>query len=70
MPPLVAAAGMADADRRRLADALLAAGVTAELRETREALALARFAMPDPAEYAILVANARHADDLGYKVLQ
>ncbi|MET0345600.1 MAG: PhnD/SsuA/transferrin family substrate-binding protein [Casimicrobiaceae bacterium] len=70
MPPLVAAAGMADADHRRLADALLAAGVTAELRETREALALARFAMPDPAEYAILVANARHADDLGYKVLQ
>ena len=69
MPPLVAAAGMADADHRRLADALLAAGTTAELRETREALALARFAMPDPAEYAILVANARHADDLGYTVL-
>lgn len=70
MPPLVAAAGTADADRCRLTDALLAAGATAELRETREALSIARFAMPDPAEYAILVANARRADDLGYMVLQ
>jgi ABC-type phosphate/phosphonate transport system substrate-binding protein len=70
LPPLVAAAGLAAAERSRLIDALVAAGTTAELRETRAALLIGRFAMPDPAEYAILVANARRADALGYRVLQ
>jgi len=70
MPPLVGAAGMVADDRRRLMEALVAAGDTVELRETRAALLIARIAAPDPAQYAILAANAHHADELGYKVLQ
>jgi len=70
MPPLVGAAGMDAADRHRLTAALVASGTTAELRETRAALLIARLAVPEPAEYGILAATARRADDVGYKVLQ
>ncbi|MEP7276244.1 MAG: PhnD/SsuA/transferrin family substrate-binding protein, partial [Betaproteobacteria bacterium] len=70
MPPLVCHAELAPALRTRIADALLAAGTVAELREVRDDLLIARFAAPAPADYAILVANAARADALGYRRLQ
>lgn len=69
-PPLVCAAGIAPAERARIADALIAAGTAPELREVRAALLIAHFTAADPAEYAILVANARRADAAGYRRLQ
>jgi ABC-type phosphate/phosphonate transport system substrate-binding protein len=70
MPPLVCAAGVAANDAERLSAALLAAGTTSELRAVRDALLIAGFARPDPAQYAILVENARRADAGGYRRLQ
>ena len=70
MPPFVGAAGFDATARARIAAALVAAGATSELREVRDALLIAQIVAPDPAQYAILLANACHTDALGYRRLQ
>ena len=61
IPPLVATASLATEELGRLREALLAAHEAEVLRAPMARLLLARFAVPDPADYAPLAAMA-HAD--------
>jgi len=66
IPPLVGAPGMNPLDAARVRDALLAVGDAEELAAARQSLLLAGFAAVAPSNYDKLVADARHADALGY----
>jgi ornithine cyclodeaminase len=66
IPPLVGAPGMDSGDARQLREALLAVGAAPELAGAREALLLSGFAPVAADAYDALVADARHADALGY----
>lgn len=70
MPLLVCSANVPAATRTRLARALVAAGEARALAAARDTLALAGIANVDPATYAVLAADAAHADALGYPILQ
>jgi ABC-type phosphate/phosphonate transport system substrate-binding protein len=66
IPPLVGASGMDPRDAARVRAALLLVGDATELASARESLLLAGFATVAPSTYDKLVADARHADALGY----
>ena len=59
IPPLVATAPLGESELGRLREALLGAHEAPVLREAMARLLLARFAVPDPADYGPLAAMAR-----------
>jgi hypothetical protein len=61
---------VAEGQRAALARALLATGAAPALAVVRDTLVLAGMTNPAPATYAALAQRARHADSLGYAVLQ
>jgi ABC-type phosphate/phosphonate transport system substrate-binding protein len=63
IPPLIAAAGVAEDDVARLRAALLSCHAEPELAATRDALLLARFEAIDAEGYRMLVDWKREADD-------
>lgn len=68
-PPLVASPAMPEAERSRLAAALLAVHKAAELRPVLDDLLLLRFDRPDPAAYETLLEWQRGAEAAGYPKL-
>jgi ABC-type phosphate/phosphonate transport system substrate-binding protein len=70
VPLLVCAAAVPGGTRERVTRALLDAGTTAALAETRDTLALNGFAEADAKTYASLADQARETDALGYTILQ
>ena len=65
IPPLVAARGVADDAVARLRATLLSCHTAPALAATRDALLLTRFEAVDAADYRMLAAWARDADDAG-----
>lgn len=70
MPLLVASSSMPDAQRIRLADALIECGRRTEAAPLLEALCLEGFAEVNADAYSVLADRAAEADRLGYARLQ
>ncbi len=64
IPPLIATAALAAPVVERLRAALTDAGRTPDLAAQRERLLLARFSVPDPADYAAFAEAHREAESL------
>jgi ABC-type phosphate/phosphonate transport system substrate-binding protein len=62
IPPLVASPTVAERDLGRLRGALISGAIETELAPTLEVLMVMRFAPIDPANYAVLLTQAREAD--------
>src|SRR5215469_14893708 len=62
IPPLVASPTVAKRDIERLRGALISGAIETELAPTLEVLMVMRFAPIDPANYAVLLSQAREAD--------
>jgi len=65
IPPLVASPAVADDIVERLRAALMSGAIETELAATFEALMITRFAPVNPADYAVLLSQAREADGWG-----
>ena len=67
--PLVASPGVDAATRQRLTEALLAAHRIPELASTLDELLIARFTVPDPDAFDVMLERQRHAEAAGYATL-
>jgi ABC-type phosphate/phosphonate transport system substrate-binding protein len=65
IPPLVTSPAVADNIIERLRGALMSGAIRTELAATLEALMITRFAQVNPADYTVLLSQAREADDGG-----
>jgi len=65
IPPLIASPAVADDIVERLRGALMSGAIQTELAATLEALMVTRFAPVNPADYTVLLSQAREADGGG-----
>jgi ABC-type phosphate/phosphonate transport system substrate-binding protein len=65
VPPLVASPAVANDIVERLRGALMSGAIETELAATFEALMITRFAPVNPADYTVLLSQAREADGGG-----
>jgi ABC-type phosphate/phosphonate transport system substrate-binding protein len=65
IPPLVASPPVTDDIVERLRGALMSGAIQTELAVTLEALMITRFTPVNPADYAVLLSQAREADGAG-----
>jgi ABC-type phosphate/phosphonate transport system substrate-binding protein len=65
IPPLVASPAVADDIVQRLRGALMSGAIQTELAATFDVLVITRFVSVKPADYAVLLSQAREADGGG-----
>jgi ABC-type phosphate/phosphonate transport system substrate-binding protein len=65
IPPLIASAAVADDIFERLRGTLMSGAIQTELAATFEVLMITRFAPVNPADYTVLLSQARDADGGG-----